>query len=557
METPLDNTYTHKINNNDYIFKVTIVSAAGDATRTQDIKPSAIKSLIIDDTFTSFYQSGTIVIDNSFDVIERDTPNTVSYDDPQYYNSSGNTGSNIDAGFIFRGESRDILRVEIMPQLDSTHVEGMGSEESQAFFRILYDFAIYNSEDITGETPDQKYKKLYFWDLYYQLLLEKNVPFSTATIPSFYDSNGDINANNVPSGDAGIETGIALKEFLKAAFPDDEKYPVEFSENTPGLANSTDQVQTDVNNINWDVGGSKLFFSTPADFKAIDCINYILSRHVSNAASDFDQCFLHLERYPRKFSLKSVKQYFSQAYNPINDSPGSLYLETVKLGGFTNEDGKGAPEAYFTPTGGLYFQRIGTIKSFSFDNMAGIYSQQQLVPHIVHSYDNENKQFNMDVERHGIEQSMKAYQKNYVNNMNSSSEEPAYPNFAPGQLRYTNKNVKNVFSVSSQEPGQRLNLGRNTFLYNSVIMNNVVTFRLPGTTHRQAGFFIGIDRDGAIPASKFDNKLLGIYMIVEVKHIFQGNEYYNDLHCIKTYNFRQLDDTVDSGDLKGLVSNGA
>jgi len=557
METPIDNTYIHKINNSEYIFKVTIVNAAGEESRTQDIKPSAIKSLIIDDTFTKFYQTGTIVIENTVDAIERDTPNTVSYNDAQYYNNAGNTGSNINAGFIFRGESRDILRVEIMPQLDSTHVEGMGSKESQAFFRLTYDFAIYNSEDITGDSPDKKYKKLYFWDLYYQLLLEKNVPFTTANIPSFYDANGDINASNIPSGDDGIETGIALKEFLKAAFPDNERYSITFSENTPGLAEGADPIEKSVNNIDWDVGGSKLFFSTPADFKAIDCIDYIQSRHVSNAASDFDQCFLHLERYPRKFTFKSVKQYFNQAYNPASDSPGSLYLETVKLGGYTNEDGRGAPEAYFTPAGGLHLDRIGTVQNISFDNMAGLYSQQQLVPHIVHSYDYENKQFNMDIERNGIEQSMKTYQKNYVNNMNSSSVEPPFPNFAPGQLRYTNKNVKNVFSVSNQDPGQRLNLGRNAFLYNSVIMNNVVTFRLPGATHRQSGCFIGIDRDGAIPASKFDNKLLGIYMIIEVKHIFQGSEYYNDLHCIKTYNFKQLDDTVDSGDLRGLVSNGA
>jgi len=557
MDTPQDNTYIHKINNNDYIFKVTIVSVAGEKSRAQDIKPSAIKSLIIDDTFNSWYQSGSIVIDNSFDVIERDTPNAVSYDDPQYYNNSGNTGSNIDSGFIFRGESRDILRVEIMPQLDSTAVEGMGSEDGQAFYRIFYDFAIYNSEDITGDNPDQKYKRLYFWDLYYQLMLEKNVPFSTASIPSFYDVEGNINTSNEPSGDDGIETGIALKEFLKAAFPDDEGYSIAFSEKTPGLEQTTDQVQTDVNNIDWDVGGTKLFFSTPADYKAIDCVSYILSRHVSNADSNFDQCFLHLNRYPRQFSLTSVKQIFDQACDLGSRSLGSLYLETVKLGGFTNEDGKSSPEAYFVPEGGLYFERIGTVKSFSFDSMAGLYSQQQLVPHIVHSYDYENKQFNMDVERNGIEQVMKAYQENYVNNMLSSSDEPAFPNFAPGQLRYTNKNVKNVFSVSNQDPDQRLNMGRNKFLYNSVIMNNVMTFRLPGTTHRQAGFFIGIDRDGAIPASKFDNKLLGIYLIVEVKHIFEGNDYYNDLHCIKTYNFRQLDDTVEDEELKGLVSNGA
>jgi hypothetical protein len=552
MDTSQDNTYIHKINNNEYIFKITIVSVAGEKTRTQDIKPSAIKSLVINDTFASFYQSGYVIIDNSFDIIERDTPNAVSYDDPQYYNNAGNTGSNIDAGFIFRGESRDILRVEIMPQLDGSAVPGLGSEEGQALYRILYDFAIYNTEDMLGDSPDQKFKKLYFWDLYYQLLLEKNVPFTTATLPSFYDTEGNINEGGEPSGDDGVETGIALKEFLKAAFPADEGYPISFSEKTLGSEQATDST-----NIDWDIGGTKLFFSSPADYKAIDCINYILDRHVSNADSDFDQCFLHLERYPRQFTLKSVKQYFKQAYNPGNDSPGDLYLETVKLGGYTNEDGKSSPEAYFTPTGGLYFERIGTITSFSFDNMAGLYSQQKLVPHIVHSYDYENKQFNMDVERNGIEQSMKAYQANYVNNMNSSSEAPAYPNFAPGQLRFTNKNVKNVFSMSNQDPDQRLNLGRNAFLYNSVIMNNIMTFRLPGTTHRQAGCFIGIDRDGAIPASKFDNKLLGIYMIVDIKHVFEGNEYYNDLHCIKTYNFKQLDDTVDDSELKGLVSNGA
>jgi len=140
--------------------------------------------------------------------------------------------------------------------------------------------------------------------------------------------------------------------------------------------------------------------------------------------------------------------------------------------------------------------------------------------------------------------------------MNSSGPDPAFPNFAPGQLRYQNKNINNIFSVSEQDPDQRLAWGRNQFLYASVFSNNLISFRLPGSTHRQAGYFIGIDRDGAVPNSKFDNKLLGIYLIINVKHQFNGNEYYNDLHCIKTYNFKQLDDTYEDGDLVGLVSNG-
>ena len=68
-------------------------------------------------------------------------------------------------------------------------------------------------------------------------------------------------------------------------------------------------------------------------------------------------------------------------------------------------------------------------------------------------------------------------------------------------------------------------------------------------------------------ASKFDNKLLGIYLIIEAKHIFIGNEYFNDLCCIKVYNFDPQDDTytlsLSSGpaadlhnELIGLVSNG-
>ena len=126
MNTPLDDQYTHKINNNNYIFKVTLINAAGEQSRTQDIKPSAIKSLSIEDTFNNFYQQGSIVIDNSFDIIERDTPST-DINTPTYYNNAGNTNGDISMGYIFRGEARDILHIDIMPQLDSTAVDNMGS----------------------------------------------------------------------------------------------------------------------------------------------------------------------------------------------------------------------------------------------------------------------------------------------------------------------------------------------------------------------------------------------------------------------------------------------
>ena len=494
--------YNHRINNNDYLFKVTLVSVAGNTSRAQDLKPTAIKEFFISDTLNNFYQEGYIIIDNSYDAIERDTPDVTPYTHPSYYNNAGNTTvnnpdgatSNINAGFLFRGEARDILRVDIMPRIESTSVDDIGSESGQKFFYMNYDFAIYNSEELVGDTPQQKYKKLYFWDLYYQLMLEKNVVFSTATLASSAANQSLSNKSdttfpeNADNQDRAILTGVALKELLKATFPKDSAYPVSFSVNIPGETNPNGltQEQQDQRNIDWDVGGTKLFFSTPADYKAIDSLNYILSRHVSNTDTNFDQCFLQIERSNRKFSFKSLSQYFKQAYTASNDTPGDLYLETIKLGGYTQEDGQSAPESYFTPANGL-FLRMGSIQNFSFDSMAGIISQKKLVPHFVHSYDYENKQFAIDIQRNGIAETMKTYQKNYVRYMNSGNSSPAFANFAPGQTRYTNKNVNNIFSTSEQDPDQRLAVGRNEFLYASIFTNSLISFRLQGSTHRQAG----------------------------------------------------------------------
>jgi len=413
----MDNTttspeeYSHKINNSDYIFKVTLVSVAGDKSRAQDIKLANIQNLFIEDSLNNFYQQGYIIIKNTHDVIERDTPDV---DPIKYYNSAGTDQGNIDAGFLFRGESRDILHVEIMPKLDGTATSSMGSEDGQKFFRMSYDFAIYDTEEIAGSDPDEKYKKIYFWDLYYQLLLEKNVPFSTAMIAqSAADQTGTTLAANADNNERAVYTGLALREFLKAAFPDNEQYPISFSVNIPGVQDPGDMAQEEIDqqNIDWDLGGTEIFFSTPANFKAIDCINYIMSRHVSNTESNFDQCFLQLERYPRQFKFKSLKQYFDEAYNVSGDSPGNLYLETVKIGGNVQQDGVDNTLPYFTPANNsTYFERIGTIKSFSFDNMPGIHSQQRIVPNFVHSYDYENKQFAIDIQRNGIEQAMRTYQ---------------------------------------------------------------------------------------------------------------------------------------------------
>jgi hypothetical protein len=527
--------YIHPIDKNYYLFQVAFASL--DRPVLQYVKPTAIKSLILTDNFNNIFHKGTIVVDNKSDFIERADP------------------SKDDKPFLFKGEARDIIHIDIMPLLNGDNLSDMGDEARQSVFRMGFDFVIYNSEEIPGDKPSDKYRRLHFHDFYYQLLSEKNIQFTTAN----YLQTPDV--TSLDDTDRGIPSGLAIQGLLGEALPEADHYPIYISSfdgtgapkaivpitpSTIGNANAASS-----NNKNWDVGGTNIFYSTPAEFKAMDSVKYILNRHVSNVDSNFDQCFLRMERYPRAMSLKSLKQYFDQAVKGVESK--ELYLETLRIGGNDNDDAKDFSGHTFTPTDGLYFARIGTIKAYSFDNLAGLYSQLELVANFVHSYDYGSKQFNIDISRNSLKESMLTYKANYVDQMLGGASDGPYSNFAPGTIRSTNININNNFSVVNTDANARLAYGRNRFLYAATITNSIISFRVKGSTHRQAGRFIGVDRDGAMATSELDDKLLGVYFILEVKHIFEGNNYWNDLHCIKTYNTFKQPNTDDDGILSTIL----
>jgi hypothetical protein len=551
----VNDSFIFNINQNNYFFQIALISLDGAA---QYLKPTAIKAFVIEDRLQDTFHKGYIVIDNMNDFTERAAPTAGgSTSDPAYYNNVGNTDTSKDIHFLFKGEARDILHVDIMPILDPDNPQDLGNQNVQNAFRMTYDFAIYDSEEIPSvDSPNKKTKKLYFHDLYQQLLTEKNIPFSTAN----YITKGNI--ANLDDSEKTIPTGLAIQALLGEAFPQNSEYPLDVyydvgdtvtAPSTKVPVTTTTINDIDTKNTAWDIGGGSIFFSTPAKFKAIDSINYLLTLHVSNSESNYDQCFLRLERYPRAMSLRSLKQYFDTALTG-GLGAGYLYLETLRIGNYDNNKPIDGTSNTFTPEDGVYFSQIGTIKSYSFDNIAGLYSQRELVSNLVHSYTYNDKQFNIDVYRNSVEQAMETYRKSYVDNMFAAgSEGDQFPTFAPGTIRDSNININNVFSTTDNSADIRLAVGRNRFLYASTLMNNMISFRLKGSTHRQAGRFVGIDRDGAMLESKFDDKILGVYFIVEVRHVFEGGQYFNDLHCIKTYNTKHIPNTTDNGTISNII----
>lgn len=509
-----------KNNPTRYLFKLSLVTTDN---RYREIKPAQLKTLVINDSIQDPFHSGYIVLDNKFDILERNVEGNVSTSSSQYYDPLSQSQQR---GFLFKGDCRDILHVEIMPNLTKSTMTSNDSTAANTFFKLLFDFVIYDSEEILEEEPGCKYKKLYFYDLCYEILKEKNVAFSTAN----YISGGDI--ASLSDEDRGIKTGTAIKEFISTVYNSDDKYTVNAAPD-------------------FEEGSTNIFFSAPVSYKALDTLHYLLSRHVASADSNYDTSIFQLERYPRQFSLYSIKNYFDKAYikgSGADDKGGDNFLETLKIGGYSNVDNTvtSTMTVEYAPKYAMFLDKFGTISNFSFDNMPGQLTQQELVSIDVHSYSYRQHQFQIDSYNNDVTEALSTYKANYVNQMKGENGDTPYINFQAGQYRVSRKNIKSEFSTTSDDSIQRLNMGRNSFLYKSLFLNHMINFRLPGSTHRQAGKFIAITREDAMAISEFDNKLLGIYFVVEVKHIFTDGQYFTDMRCVKTYNYSDVFITGDS-----------
>ncbi len=541
----MSDLYQHKINNDYYWFKINLWN---DNNKEQTISPAAIKSLVIEDNFYNFFHKGYIIIDNRYDAIERSVGENVQIADQS-------------PSFIFMGDARDYLNIEIYPLGENKVLE---RKELAMSTRIYFQASIYAIEEIATDTPDVKFKKLYFWDRYYQILREKNTYWSTADvvenriegnesdveviekIEDFAASIQEIkslnikNVSNFDNLQRAIPTGEAIKKFLATVFVPEDGYPIAFAgEDFADTGSYTLDPAIRANDPTWDVGATVIYYSTPAQFKAIDTLLYLLDHHVSTPESFFDQCFLRIDRGTRVFTLRPLSNYFKAAYGE-GDVGGPLYIETILLGGLGYPDGSTSRYSRvsdFTPKLGRFqLQQIGTTSNFELEPSLGSITQRDFNSKAMHHYRRDDKEFVISNQENNIAKIISVYQQNYVDTI----QPRLWSSIVPGFNRTTNKNIDHRFSDVVEDDRQIFGMGRNQALYTAIFANNQVKFRVPGSTVRQAGKFIGVDRDGSSPANEYDQKALGIYFITEVKHIFEGNNYYNELTCVKTYTTLQI-----------------
>lgn len=492
-----DNPSTVIINKTEYDYKVVLINPENFFFI---LKPEVIKELVINDNFNDYFANGYLIYDASYDVLERPP-------------GGSNTAAQIPA-YSFRGDSRDILKIEITPRSPKSIANNTEQANYKSVFSLFYEFAIYNSEDVISDTPSKKYRKLYFHDVYRQILLERNVPFTTTQ---------NVSSSNINDTNRLMFTGDAMKKLIQQTFPISDGFTVNFAD--------------------FESGSTQTFFSAPAHYKAEDSLQYLLNLHVSSKDSNYDKAILQIERYPKRWSLLSLKTYFDDAYKASNDSGGQLFLEKFILGGSSDSTSNVATQVVIrrAPSIAIFLSELSTIENFSFITPAGQYTQNLILSNITYNYNPGAKSFSVDTGSNDFVNTQSLYHDNYVKSLKGYQGLPS-SNIVSNILRDTNQNVKHTYSTAV-DIIQRLGSGRSDTLLQSIWHNNGITFRVKGATYRQSGRFIGIDRDDSLPDSRFDNKVLGIYLVVGVTHTFTNNDYYTDLTCVKTYNFKDLGDT--------------
>jgi hypothetical protein len=507
-----DNVYRFG-DNTEYYYDLILYNANQEFVR---LKTQSVTELIINDSFMDFYHKGTCTFKNDLDAIEKIStePDGTSQNGFSVNSFAPGQKTNEILPFAFRGDARDYLIVDICPKLDDQSGYDYG-ENINKIWRLKFVFCIYDIEDIQGQNSDEKYKKLHFWDFSYQLMLEKNLEYSTAN----YINKADLML--LDDTDRSLKTGVALKKLIETIFPTKEGFKTKFGE--------------------FDEGSTSIFYSSPVATKAYDDFLYIDSFHVSSASNNYDFCVLRKERYSNEWTYSSMRSIFDKAYDRSssgNDSGGPLHLEKFLVGSYSESNSNNFTNKSRTPVSSknnAYLPDYSQIQKYQFFPSAGIDIQKFVASNPVYSYGFPNKEFTIDVQENYFERILEVFKKNYVDKFKGSGT--PFSSLTKNEYRVNNTNINREFSVAYESRDQRLSEGRNDVLKKALFLNNTINFIAPGLTMRQAGKFISIDRDTAQPSNKFDDKFLGTYFVVDVNHIFKDNRYVTEITAIKPYIF--------------------
>jgi hypothetical protein len=498
-----------EINGNSYKFCIVLMNSDGETMRLPN---TFVRSLIINDNILSPFNSGVLILNNRLDTLENyHIPGLLETDKPM--------------SFKFKNDGYDLAVVKIKPIFTTPAAppnidDKMFPEE---VWEISYIFSVYDEDEQENSiSVDQKYKTLYLRDVKEQMLSQTYLNWSTTSLVKELDiSQKDVTQSS--DNNRSVSTGTCIKDIIEKAFKDKKFLNEEI----------TNKFEDD-----WEVGGTKEFYSSPVNNTAMDDIEYLLDRTVSDSV--FDNCILKYERN-RKWSLRSLSNYFSRVIKKTSKLPGDFHIDVFPV---ADQDGPDNPLDFGIIRGltrnsynlKMNIHKFAGLMNYSFANIATRDSIEEFVSTPVHNYDIREKAFKVDVEENHIDEISKKFQEFYVKKLKGSDPKLLLPTSVH---KKTNKIFNPVFS-GSDDPIKRLIKGRNSVMEKLISLNAAISFTVDGLTYRRAGRFCSIFSTQGVPNVPFQDIFQGEWFITSVTHTFMGSTYKNDITCVKPYGYKEV-----------------
>jgi hypothetical protein len=526
------NTLRHatRFNEQDYQFEIYLDNGLSqNASQRFYINPNAIVNLNIENSLSDWVVKGTLSIFYSFDVIENEPSR-----------NSGDGGPASLANYVFRNDGNDILNIRIFPNLES-----LGLPVDRVHWEISHRFAIYDVEDIdlppgaqNAASASTKCKKFYFWDHWYQKMITNTMEYSTALSPSAPGGG----AENLSDEARSIPTGIAIKEIIEKALIEEDVGSTPVGGVVIGGSSE------------WESGATSLFYTAPAFATAYDSLMYMYEKHVSETSNNnlHDYSVLLKERGPNEggegyFTLRPLSYYFDKAGT---STPGEFQIEHFYVQDYSNQEPRQAAalsrRAPFSQQQNLQIDTkldsYSLISSYRFVDISPYTNATKFCTRPVYSFDFKNRTYKIEFQQNSATSTRDFVAEKYISKVLTESGDKKNLFLITLDQKKKGRNVKPVYALEGGiEPDkiiQRQTNGLQELLRTGLFQNTAINFRTLGATKRQPGRFIAIDSRNNVEDNTFNNKLYGQWFVIEVKSVFEGGMYYDDITAVRLHKFK-------------------
>jgi len=479
-----------------------------------------IDELSIEETIMDWNTQGFITISNDYEVFERGSlAKKINKEDIKQ----------VEASFLFRSDGRNKISIRIYPISVSENSES-GQSFEKTEWEMSYDFVIYDIEDLDTEFAAKKSRRFYFWDERYQILLERNIDWST----SLYGESGGLLGSQANDKQRTMKASEAIKSIIATAAsnscdPTKPDIKVGSSEGPKGIATPNQKL---ANFGNWNDGSedSIVQYTPPAQSRAIEDINYVFKSLIADDKKS--PLFLDLDRFDtgdgKKFNLIPMSYFFENAEeNQIERLQIQDNQEPEGMEPYMNR-------APYELNGSSYVKNFESpiasrIKNYKFVPMVPI-DDLGFTNAPTHNYNFSTGEFTVNFLENTVETLLK--------NIKELADKGLYSYKKSKQLllnvNKTKKDgltVSNVFIPRTYFPK---NMAYVAMAYNFLFLNQAVQFVANGLTIRQPGKYIFIDRITSTgEKNPFDDRFLGQWLINKVTHYFTKREYSTDIIATK------------------------